>query len=966
LGVSEKEKNSRMNPTPLKAYAQIEGSSLRGKFDDADRGGSMRRVERTYLAAFFLVCFVAALFAGCGGGAGTIVIELQPSGTQTIDEGGIIDFTAIVGGDPTSEAVTWKLTGTNCGGTPATGCGTLTNITGSSVTYTAPTGISASITATLTATSANNGAATQTSTITVELAPTFSAPCLSTAATCPLQGGANGVPYSQTITITGGVAPYTYSIVSGSLPACLTLNGLASGLTDTIVGTPCGTTLKTSTFTLQVKDNGNAPAISQAVITQAYSITVEPPPPLSIATTSLPQGFTNVAYTASLNAVGGVLPLTWSLVGGGTAVAPGLTLNPTTGQITGVPTATGTFSFQVDVKDSSLPNPPAQTAGPETFSITIKTPPPLSITTPSLPTGTVAAGYSASLQATGGNPPYTWTLTQGQLPSGLTLATANNSTGTISGIPVLAGTSTFTVQVTDSEVVPVTESASFSIVVNAGTTGGNGLFSGTYSFLFQGFDTGGPVAIVGTLTTDGSGHITAGSEDSNRYSAASKEIQILNDISIVPWTSTPTPTGSTYSIGTDGRGTLELEVINGQGTTLITDYQLVLDSSGNIHFFENNATNTNNDVYGTHGEGVMKPSPGASTATFSGNYAFELLGADSSGNREALGGVLNSNGSGSLTPGGSGPNSDLNDAGTFSSQNLSGTFSVVGAGSPRGGATFLLQPAGEAQTTLTFIFYFVSSSDLYFIEDDLSTTTFPNPPRLSGEMILQNPTTTFNSSVLEGTSVATGTGVNGTNASVFGGLLTSTQCDGSTPVSLTADQENAGTVTTSESFAGTCTVTTNGRATFSLTGARIANAYLTGPGSGFLMGSDAAVTTGLLEQQSGAPYADSSVVGGYTLTAPFAGATGVSNVVGQVTADGAGDITGTVDAVVPPGKPAYLGQSLTATINGLTAAGRSAVTTNAPTGLPTNLILYMVSPASARAISADSGDTNPQVFLLDH
>jgi len=42
------------------------------------------------------------------------------------------------------------------------------------------------------------------------------------------------------------------------------------------------------------------------------------------------------------------------------------------------------------------------------------------------------------------------------------------------------------------------------------------------------------------------------------------------------------------------------------------------------------------------------------------------------------------------------------------------------------------------------------------------------------------------------------------------------------------------------------------------------------------------------------------------------------------------------------------------------------VTTNAPTGFPTNLILYLVSPASARAISADSGSKDPQVFLLDH
>lgn len=940
----------------------------------------MRRVHRPYVAALFLVCLAAVVFAGCGGSGSTIVIEIQPSGSQTVDEGGVINFAAIVGGDTTGKGVNWTtkgLTGTNCGGTPASGCGTLSNVTSSSMTYTAPTGISAGITATETVVSNANPSVTQTITINVVLAPEFSAPCAQTVATCSMQGGFNGVQYNQPITITGGVAPYSYSIVSGSLPACLTLNGLANGLTNTIVGTPCSTTLKTSTFTIQVKDNANTNVqpSEQTTISQTFSITIQPPPPLSIVTNPLPQGFTNTKYTGSLTATGGVLPLTWSLQGGGNTVAPGLTLNPTTGQITGVPTTTGTFPFQVNVKDSSLPNPPAQTAGPQAMSITIKAPPALSITTTSLPTGTVAepTGYTASLQATGGIAPYTWALVQGQLPSGLTLTTQNNSTGTISGIPVLAATSTFTVEVTDSEVVPVTKTATFSIVINPGTTGGNSLFNGAYTFFFQGFDTGGPVAILGTVTSDGNGHITAGSEDSSRYSATSKAIQIINNLTVVPYNGTTTPpTGSSYSIGTDGRGTLVLEVVNSQGTTLIADYQIVLDSSGNIHFFENNATGTNTDTLGTHGEGVMKPSPGAATATFSGNYAFLLSGVDGNNKREALGGVLNSDGA-NITPGGSGPNTDLNDAGTFSSQNMSGGFEAVGSGSPRGGATLTLEPAGKAQIQLTFITYFVSSSDLFFMEDDLSSTTFPNPPRLSGEMILQNPATVFDQAVLGGTSVATGTGVDGSNASVFGGLLTSTLCDGNAPLSLAADENDGGTVTTSESFSGTCTVGTNGHAAFSLTGSgspapapRMANAYLTGPGNGFILGSDTAVTTGMLEQQSGAPYANSSVVGGYTLTAPFPGETNVSNVVGQVTADGAGDITGTVDAVVAPGKPAFLDQSLSATLNGLTAAGRTPVTTNAPTGLPTNLILFLVSPASARAISADSGSKDPQIFLLDH
>ena len=179
------------------------------------------------------------------------------------------------------------------------------------------------------------------------------------------------------------------------------------------------------------------------------------------------------------------------------------------------------------------------------------------------------------------------------------------------------------------------------------------------------------------------------------------------------------------------------------------------------------------------------------------------------------------------------------------------------------------------QVTLNFIFYFVSSSDLFFLECDSTSSTStcgigtPAKYRLAGEMILQQPTTVFNQTVLQGVSVANGTDLNSSgNASIYAGLLTAPACDGHTAVTLTTDQNNGGTIG-APSYSGTCTITLNGRTAFTLTGAgnpappsRIAVAYLTGPGQGFLLGSDTAVTTGLLEQQSGGPFADSSVAGG--------------------------------------------------------------------------------------------------------
>ncbi|MDD5593433.1 MAG: T9SS type A sorting domain-containing protein [Candidatus Margulisbacteria bacterium] len=85
---------------------------------------------------------------------------------------------------------------------------------------------------------------------------------------------------------------------------------------------------------------------------------------------------------------------------------------------------------------------------------------PLTITTTSLPDGTVGTAYNQSLAATGGTTPYTWTLINATaLPAGLTLA----ANGTISGSPTTAGTTNFTVQVADSAAHTATQALSINI-----------------------------------------------------------------------------------------------------------------------------------------------------------------------------------------------------------------------------------------------------------------------------------------------------------------------------------------------------------------------------------------------------------------------------------------------------------------------------------------------------------------------
>jgi hypothetical protein len=186
---------------------------------------------------------------------------------------------------------------------------------------------------------------------------------------------------------------------------------------------------------------------------------------------ALPNGQLSTPYFATLTAVS-LNPITWSSPGG---LPPGLTLNAS-GIISGTPTMVGTFSFTVQADDGVAP--PASAI----FSITIA-PPPFLITTSTLSDGEENLSYSASLIATGGTTPYTWSLSGGSLPSGLTL---NSSTGYISGLPKIGseGTTSFTITVTDSSSPQRTAQKTFTIYIEQGTfqptiSIGTGLEAGT-------------------------------------------------------------------------------------------------------------------------------------------------------------------------------------------------------------------------------------------------------------------------------------------------------------------------------------------------------------------------------------------------------------------------------------------------------------------------------------------------------
>jgi len=177
---------------------------------------------------------------------------------------------------------------------------------------------------------------------------------------------------------------------------------------------------------------------------------------LTITTTSLPTGAVGTPYSATVTATGGISPYFWSATGDLGSLGLSFISSASNATITGTPTREGSISLAVTVRDS------VRAAASRTFTITIA--PRLTITTASLPNGTVGVAYSSTLAATGGLPEYSWRVSAGSLPGGLALSSA----GVFSGAPTSAGTFNFTAEVSDS--AKNTASRALSITIGSGLT----------------------------------------------------------------------------------------------------------------------------------------------------------------------------------------------------------------------------------------------------------------------------------------------------------------------------------------------------------------------------------------------------------------------------------------------------------------------------------------------------------------
>src|SRR5581483_6295715 len=229
------------------------------------------------------------------------------------------------------------------------------------------------------------------------------------------------------LTATGGDGNYTFAVVSGSLPDGLSLN--------TSTGAITGTPTKAGTFSFQVSVHDGT---GTAAGTTTTSCTITIIPANLTVTCSAAIGTQDIPYNSRLNVTGGLSPFHFSITAG--SLPPGLALDATTGIISGKPTAAGTYSFTAQVTDST-----GGTAQVATTDCTIVIKPPITVTCPGV-TAFVNLGYTSALTVVGGTNQFTFEVTSGSLPPGVTL---NPTTGAISGTPTQTGAYSFTITVTD-------------------------------------------------------------------------------------------------------------------------------------------------------------------------------------------------------------------------------------------------------------------------------------------------------------------------------------------------------------------------------------------------------------------------------------------------------------------------------------------------------------------------------------
>lgn len=338
----------------------------------------------------------------------------------------------ITGGVPTSVAVA---------GAPSHGTAIAS---GTSITYQPTTGYGGPDSFTYTAT--NSGGTSAPATVTV----TVSDPVITTTASGSFAATV-GVPYSQTITVLGGAQPWSgYQVTN--LPAGLSITGTTAN-SVTVSGTPTQAGSFSLTGSATDSSTGNGPY----TVSEVYVLTVAAPGlALSPAATTFNTAYA-APYSQSFTASGGTGPYSYALTG---SLPAGVSFAGNT--VSGTPTVTGSYSFTITATDTGSTGTGAPFAIAQSYTIVVGAPT-VVVDPATLPNPSPGVAYSQTLTASGGVAPYSFALTSGSLPAGLTLG----SGGVLAGTATQVGSFSFTVTATDN--FGQTGSRAYTLVVGAPT-----------------------------------------------------------------------------------------------------------------------------------------------------------------------------------------------------------------------------------------------------------------------------------------------------------------------------------------------------------------------------------------------------------------------------------------------------------------------------------------------------------------
>ena len=644
--------------------------------------------------------------------------------------------------------------------------------------------------------------------------------------------------------------------------------------------------------------------------------------------TSIPAGTQFVFNAETFHNHHNPLGVTWTLTpSSGEGSLSNVTNGSSTSSVTYTAPNSG-CSNCVTITAASVENPSSTDSG--TFSIAGPT---VMISTTSVPGGLVGLPYGSALQAIGGTPPYTWSVSSGSLPSGFAITTNNaNVTGqtitAIAGVPTATGTTQFTVKVTDSANPAGSMTQALSITINNPPNANNAELNGQYAYEINSFGSaaGSQHAEVGSFTADGNGNITKGVADFNGLP-------------------TLTISGGSYAVGPDHRGTATFNFLSGGSRTIAFAVGSLNGSNvataGRLVEFDYTTA-----VNGPVGSGViyLQQSAAFALSSIKGPYAFQLIGQNTSATRVVQSGSIAADGAGNLTAG----ELDLNSNGTGTNTAFTGTLTTDPANTATFGRLNLsctsCSAIGAAGNEVVYI---VSANQALIMTTDAESSA----GLMSGEMQSQS-STSFANTDLKGAAVFYLEDV-GNTAGDARATLGLTSFDGAGNLTVVSqDKNDSGVNTTKTNQTGlTYSVAANGRLT--ITGANSPlGGYLLSQTAAFLMETSGGTNAGFVEVQSGGPFSTASISGNYIfgVAPPAVPASVLAS--GVATSTGNGTLNITADQSGPLGLA--LDQAITA--SGFTIASNGVGTDSVGDAI------YMISPTKAVLISVSA--VAPDVVII--